>query len=92
MQPLGTKKVTRPLSTKKIMQPLRTKKSRNLLVKQKIIQPLGGKNVLKIQILVTIKLQEIGTGHLGLVSTLFIYTKNDDDLSSTSYLLRLYLY
>ena len=69
MQPLGTKKVTRPLSTKKITQPLRKKKSRNLLVKQKITQPLGGKNVLKIQILVTIKLQEIGTGHLGLVSS-----------------------
>ena len=67
MQPLGTKKVTQPLSTKKITQPLRTKKSHNLLVQQKITQPLGGKNVLKIQILVTIKLQEIGTGHLGLV-------------------------
>ena len=38
------------------------------MVKQKITQPLGGTNVLKIQILVTIKLQEIGTGHLGLVN------------------------
>ena len=37
------------------------------MVQQKITQPLGDKNVLKIQILVTIKLQEIGTGHLGLV-------------------------
>jgi hypothetical protein len=46
------------------------KKSCNLLVQQKITQPLGGKNVLKIQILVTIKIQEIGTDHLGLVSGL----------------------
>ena len=43
------------------------KKSHNLLVQQKITRPLGEKNVLKIPILVTIKLQEIGTGHLGLV-------------------------
>ena len=34
-----------------------------------------GKNVLKIQILVTIKLQEIGTGHLGLVYFLFFAQK-----------------
>ena len=68
-------KVTRPFSTKKITQPLRTKKSCNLFVKQKITQPLGGKNVLKNQILVTIKLQEIGTGHLGLVyCTNFYFT------------------
>ena len=49
------------------MQPLRTNKTHNLLVQQKITQPPGGRNVLNIQILVTIKLQEIGTGHFGLV-------------------------
>ena len=38
------------------------KKSRNLL---------GHKKVLRIHILVTIKIQEIGTDHLGLVSFIF---------------------
>ena len=52
------KKITQPLGTKKITQPLEKKKSRNLL---------RHKNFLKTQILVTIKIQEISTDHLGLV-------------------------
>ena len=52
-------KKSRKLSGQKI--------SRKLFVQQKIMQQLGGKNVLKIQILATIKLQEIGTDHHGLV-------------------------
>ena len=67
MQPLGTKKVTRPLGTKKITQPLGTKKITQPLGIKKITQPLGTKKCPKIQILVTNKIQEIGTDHLGLV-------------------------
>jgi hypothetical protein len=64
------------LRTKKATQPLITKKNHATSQDKKITQPLGttknhatswGKNVLKIQILVTIKVQEIGTDHLGLV-------------------------
>ena len=71
MQPLGTKKVTQSTS--------QYQKNHATSQDQKIRQPIGttknhatswGKNVLKIQILVTIKLQEIGTGHLGLVYSL----------------------
>jgi hypothetical protein len=43
------------------------------LVQQKITQPVGEKNVLTIPILVTIKLQEIGTGHLCLVFFFYYY-------------------
>ena len=39
------------------------------------MQPFRGKNVLKIQILVTIKIHEIGTDHLGLVLNLIHFTK-----------------
>ena len=78
MQLLGTEKKTNHATSwdkKKSLNLSVPKKSRNLSG-QKIMQPIGttknhatswGKNVLKIQILVTIKLQEIGTGHLGLV-------------------------
>ena len=37
------------------------------MVQKIITQPLGTKNVLNIQILLTNKIQEIGTDHLGLV-------------------------
>ena len=60
----GQKKKSRNLAgQKKITQPLNTKK---------MTQPLWTKNVLKIQILVTNKVQEIGTDHLGLVFLFFI--------------------
>ena len=65
------KKITQPLATKEISQNLLgQKKSRNLLGQKKSCNFLGQKNVLKIHILVTIKLQEIGTDHLGLVSSI----------------------
>ena len=68
MQPLGEKKITQPLMTKKITQALRTKKiTQPLGTNKKSRNLLGHKNVLRIQILVTIKIQEIGTDHLGLV-------------------------
>ena len=67
MQPFGTKKSVNLSVPKKIMQPLRTKKSGNLLVQQKVTQPFGATNVLKIPILATIEIHEIGTDHLGLV-------------------------
>ena len=73
MQPFATKKSLALSVPKKSHNLSGQKKSRNLLVKQKITQPLGGKNVLKIQILVTIKLQEIGTGHLGLVYLFLLF-------------------
>ena len=41
------------------------------------MQPLGEKNVLKIQILGTIKIQEIGTDHLGLLFVLKIKDKKN---------------
>ena len=67
MQPLRTKKVTQPLGTKK--------KSLNLLGQKnpatswytKKHTTSWDKNVLKIQILVTNKIEEIGTDHIGLV-------------------------
>ena len=79
MQPLRTKKVTQPIKTKKITQPLRTKKIMQLLGTKKITQPLGTKNVLKIKFLVTHKIQEIGTDHLGLVS----FKNKFEELSKT---------
>ena len=58
MQPLGTKKVTQLLITKKNHATSQDKKNH---------ATSWGKNVLKTQILATIKIQEIGTDHLGLV-------------------------
>ena len=40
---------------------------------KKITQPLATKNVLKTQVLVTNKIQEIGIDHLGLVCTNFMF-------------------
>jgi hypothetical protein len=67
----GQKKVTQPLGTKKSSNLSGQKKSRNLLVQKNHTTSWDKKNVLKIQILVTNKIQEIGTDHLGLVSHIF---------------------
>ena len=78
MKLLGTeKKIIEPLGTKKNHSTSQDKKNhatsqdkKNHATswnKKKIKQPFGTQKVLRIQILVTIKIQEIGTDHLGLV-------------------------
>ena len=61
------KKVTQPLGTKKITQPLGTKKNHATYWYKKNHTTSWGKKCPKNSILVTNKIQEIGTGHLGLV-------------------------
>ena len=72
MQPLGTKKSHSTSRDQKNHATSWDKKNHaTYWYKKKITQPLGTKKCPKIQILVTNKIQEIGTDHLGLVSNVF---------------------